>query len=315
MSLSVRLEHPDHPPFWLIGNPLENERLMSKVLNEGMQINRDQQTIGGAAWRAKQFRDQGNQSVIFDFSCTREFANSWEQMDFISRLAPITEEQELHAWSGNVYLRYEDGLDYCEFPLPNAVVSLSAAVASGQVGVNLRYSIKAGGMGLGVLGRTVLVALGISEDDAPASIRLLGSELDEIVSVYEMVPGDRVELVVSRDGEDAVVRSYQIGNHEGPPVGEVYLPLSSYIEYLTVTMDLEHPGVMTHTLAPAPPIQDYTFATTQVGEDAYIALRFFRVGEESEEMVHAIESGGAAGPFEAICDGDDYLVGDLGLTN
>lgn len=297
MSLSLRLHHADHAPYWLVGNPLVDENDRTQVLTESWQIGRQQQAMGGAAWFSRQFFDRQNQSVSFEATTLIEFKHPWEQLDFIARLAPENEEEQAHEWDGDVYLRHTLGQDWREWPMREATVMLAATEIVGDVSLRLRYRIQASGLGRGVTGRVVMGSLGFYGTSSPASFHVTGAELDDIVTLYGMEPGDRMEMVVSRAGDEPVVRSCQISAPEPPPVGEIWLPLSSWIWYVWHTVDMEQPGLITFTPEPA---VEWTVTTVQVGVEAFLSLRFYRVTEEGDVLVHAIEAAGAAGPFTYI---------------
>lgn len=146
MSLSVRLEHPDLAPHWLIGNPWVYGRDESTVLTETFAIQRAVQAQAGAAWERKKFFDRRQQSISFECSAKRVFATAFEQLDFIAALAPMEAEDQVHEWSGKVFLRKVAGDYWEEWELPDVVITLAGMQVIGDVGVELRYRVQGPGI-------------------------------------------------------------------------------------------------------------------------------------------------------------------------
>lgn len=151
--MRIRLEAEDRLPFWIIGDPALPEREAtdnaasdSQVLNDNVQITRNQQTITGAEWDVRRVFDRGNSGVVYEATGHRLFADEWERMDYVQTLAPMEVDFEQHRWSGDVWLRSvkPDGA-FREWLLPEAVISLTGTRLDGLVGLHLTYRITAPG--------------------------------------------------------------------------------------------------------------------------------------------------------------------------
>jgi len=151
--MRLRLESPHYLPFWLIGDPARNERdpvggqySDGQTNQESIQITRNQQVVGGAEWESQVTFDRGNGSVRFEAQVRKAFVDEWQLIDFLAQLAAEEEADELHGWSGDVWLRSSkhDG-SFREWLLPDAAVSLMGTKREGAIGLMLTYRITAPG--------------------------------------------------------------------------------------------------------------------------------------------------------------------------
>jgi hypothetical protein len=182
----------------LIGNPALNPRTeQSEVGEETLQLVRTQQEVSGASWDAKQYKDRGNQAVIYQGSVKREFTGLWEAMDFVASLAWLNVANQAHSWAGDVWLR-EDKPDgsYKEWQLPSAVVAVAGLVRTG-VSVNFTYRISAGGFGLTRTGTSVPVNL-VGYGDPGLALSFTVEDMDDLMFSFEIGTTDYFQLTLAR---------------------------------------------------------------------------------------------------------------------
>lgn len=144
--MRLRLEHESAAPHWLIGDPTVLEREWSDVLTDTWQITRQNQGVAGAGYKSKVFYDRGNQGVAFDMRGHWIFEDEFARMDFIASLAPVDDEEGLHEWEGDCFLRVEKGDVWQEWPAPGAVISLSSVAIDAEVGLHLTYRVQVPGL-------------------------------------------------------------------------------------------------------------------------------------------------------------------------
>lgn len=151
--MRVLLIASDRVPFWLIGDPTRNERDVvdgrysdSQTLDETLQVTRNQQTVTGPEWQAQAVFDRGNGGVRYEFRNHKIFPTEEALMDYLTELAAVREDDELHRWQGDIWLRTvgQDGA-YSDRLLPDAAVTLAGTRRDGAVGLHLTYRITAPG--------------------------------------------------------------------------------------------------------------------------------------------------------------------------
>lgn len=120
---------------------------MSLALHERIQVTRNQQAVTGAEWESQIHHDRKNQRVVLSANVRREFASEWERMDFLSQLASLEPDEQLHRWAGDVWLRLDGttAATYREWLLEDAVVGIAGTELDGAIGLRIAYTVSCGG--------------------------------------------------------------------------------------------------------------------------------------------------------------------------
>lgn len=134
--------------YWIVGNPNASERVMaSDSLKESLNAGRTQQVVPGSNWHKVDVRDQCNQRLSIDMECRRIFADEWERLAFMARVTPEVEDDALHPWIGELWLRVDHGAwAWSERKITKGILSLVGTAFEGECSVLLTYRVQTGGL-------------------------------------------------------------------------------------------------------------------------------------------------------------------------
>lgn len=241
--MRLRLVATDRDPFWIVGDPALSVRgEMSLALNERIQITRNQQAVTGAEWEGQLHQDRKNQRVVVSANVRYEFTSGWEQMDFIARLASITEAEQLHRWEGEVWLRLDKPgtTEFKEWRLAEAVIGIAGTELDGEIGLRISYTVSFGGFtGEARTGASQLALL-IGSEAPEFGMVLSISDLDALLVSYVSADTDYFAFKVSREysgGSVGASSKTLLPNGDTPGVGQFELPLSSCGADLATALD------------------------------------------------------------------------------
>lgn len=221
--MRLRIEAPNKAPYWFVGSPNVSVREFAEAMDLAVTVQRQQQQVAGAGQDTANFLDRGNQRVTIQATTTRTFASAIARMDFLAKLAPADAADRVHEWQGDVWLREEDGANFAEWLLEDAVVSLAAVDPIGAVGLRLRYAIQAGGFG--DKKQSVVSDLLFRLNLQKALISITSTQLNTEATTVSLTDGDWLEVVLQwPDGRGVAYRfSVGSGGELGLPFGDVTL--------------------------------------------------------------------------------------------
>lgn len=237
--MRLRIEAPNKAPYWFVGSPNVNVREFAEAMDLAVTVQRQQQQVAGAGQDTASFLDRGNQRVTIQATTTRTFASAIARMDFLAQLAPADAADRVHEWQGDVWLREEDGANFAEWLLEDAVVSLAAVDPIGAVGLRLRYAIQAGGFG--DKQQSVVSDLLFRLNLARASLDVTSAQLASEATTAGLTDGDWLDVVLQWPEGAGVSHRFSVGSG-----GDLALPFSdTTLVLIKSTMDvvLSAPGL------------------------------------------------------------------------
>jgi hypothetical protein len=130
--------------YWLIGDPELPERQHSSAMAVVFSTTRLQQTgISGAGWTQVKNLDRGNDGVTFEGSTLLQFDSELDRAVFMFGLSRQDADKP-HALAGDVHLRCNDGDEWQDEVIPDALLTLLEITPVGKVALRVRYRAAGG---------------------------------------------------------------------------------------------------------------------------------------------------------------------------
>lgn len=284
--MRIRLETTDRLPFWIIGDPARPEREVtdgvasdSQSLQDSVQITRNQQSLTGAEWETRLVFDRGNSGVVYEATGHRIFQDEWAVLDFLQTLTPTDPDDELHRWSGDVWLRsVQAGSTFREWLLPEAVVALTGTRREGAAGLYLTYRITAAGFDPAATrqGTEAVALLAPGSDPRSTVMRFFGTATGGSIAdgaqtfpvlplSGDLSPGSDITLRFSDSMADPPVivqRQFQVvepGSLADPGFIPVSYPLAVLLEGVASAFALESQLSVTSLVAGGRPCLEFVW--------------------------------------------------------